>query len=252
MKRPTFSIWVCAAAVAAMTWQPSGLVSAADTSPTTWQSHLAKGQTLLHITDIDVMERAAQHKAPFPQTTPDELKNGRAELEKCLKLAQEEVPPLGALKSKEIANSVVKLAAAIGYLNSLDAVTVASIFSEYKESKDEHPAALLAMLRRCQIIARRLNAMDEQVSAIVDKAFGTNGEKIQWQPEGADKQKTIDELSEFPAQMKASAAAIRKQMIGVDEHIKQLEQAEAEKKATGKEASAGEEASQGQEAAAGK
>ena len=82
MKRPTFSIWVCAAAVVAMTWQPSGLVSASDTSPTTWQSHLAKGQTLLHITDIDVMERAAQHKAPFPQTTPDELKNGRAELEK--------------------------------------------------------------------------------------------------------------------------------------------------------------------------
>jgi hypothetical protein len=160
-------------------------------------------------------------------------------------LAQQEVPALGALKSKETAESVIQLVNAVGYLNSLDAVTVASIFSEFKEAKDEHPAALLAMLRRCQTIAKRLNAMDEQVSAVVDKAFGTDGAKIQWQPEGPDKEKMVDELSKFPAQMKQAAADVHKSMASVDEQIQKLEQAEAEKKATGKEASAGKEAAAG-------
>ncbi len=242
MKRPTFSIWVCAAAVVAMTWQPASFVCAADTA--TWKKHLLDGQALLHISDKEVMERAAARQVPFPKTTPEELKSGRAELEKSLELAQQEVPALGALKSKETAESVIQLVNAVGYLNSLDAVTVSSIFSEFKEAKDEHPAALLAMLRRCQTIARRLNAMDEQVSAIVDKAFGTDGAKIQWQPDGPDKDKMVDELSKFPAQMKQSAADVHKGMAGIDEQIERLEQAEAAKKAAGKEA-AGKEATAG-------
>ena len=106
MKCPTFSNWVCAAAVVAMTCQAPLLVYAADTGKT-WQSHLIAGQALLHISDKEVMERAAARKAPFPATTPDELKSGRAELEKGLQLAQQQVPPLGALKSKETAESVI-------------------------------------------------------------------------------------------------------------------------------------------------
>lgn len=224
MKTREYSAWTCCIAVIALCSQISS-----NAAEETWQSLLAKAQTHFHITEKEIAEREKNKavKTHVPVGTPQELQLGRVEITKAVKLAKEKVLPLDGLKTKQTALDVMTLASTVGYTNALDAVTIATMFNEYKEQKDQDRQHMLSWLRRTENIAKRQDELTQDVVALVGKAFGTDkNAKLQFKDNNI---KDPNAIHDFVVGLQKAAVQTHEARTKLEAQIKNLE-AGAEKK----------------------
>jgi hypothetical protein len=190
---------------------------------------MLKAKQNFHITDEEVEAQEKQdeianklHKHlkrhSFPNASTEELKKGREELTHSLHLAQQHIKPLEGLKEKQTAYDLMSLVTCVGFINSVDAVAIATLFNEYNEGHDVHQQ--LGFLRRMQVIGKRVDAQTDLAAGLVSTAFGSKGEKIQFQDEFF---KSSEPLHHFVDELKRSAAEVHKDTIEVDALMLKLE-----------------------------
>ncbi|MBY0552404.1 MAG: hypothetical protein K2W95_34305 [Candidatus Obscuribacterales bacterium] len=147
--------------------------------PLTWQEHTAKARVLLHFTDADMeaCEKTPNHYVMY--VTSDELTAARNETNQALKLALETIEPLEGLKSEQTFANIMWLITAIGKLQALDAITIAHLFSTYqKTGTNIHQK--LSIMHQGLSIGKRCDDLDDLAVALVEKAYGTKGQKLEF------------------------------------------------------------------------
>lgn len=200
------------------------------TSADTWQNLMLKVKQDFHITDEEVAEREHEdemakklHKHlryhPFPNATTEELKRGRDLLNQSLHIAQQHIKPLDGLKEKQTAYDVMSLVTCVGYINSVDSITLATLFNEYTDGHDAHQQ--LGFLHRMQVIGKRVDALTHAAANLVATAYGTKSEKIEFKDELF---KSAEPLHAFVVELRKNAEQVHKSTLDVDALVLKLEQ----------------------------
>lgn len=147
--------------------------------PQSWREHTAKARVLLHFTDADMAECEKNPSHYVMYVTSDELSAARSETNQALKLATESIEPLEGLKSEKTFTDIMWLITAIGKLQALDAITIAHLFSNYqKTGTNIHQR--LSIMHQGLAIGKRCDDLDDRALALVEKAYGTKGQKLEF------------------------------------------------------------------------
>lgn len=210
---------------------PTGTGSAhtTTTATETWQSLMVKAKKNFHITDEEIEAEAKEDeiakrmhkhlpKHPFPNASPAEMKTGREELTESLRLAQQHIKPLEGLKVKETAYDLMSLVTCVGFVNSVDAIAVATLFHDYQEGHDVHQQ--LVILRKTQSIAKRVEAQTMMAADLVKTAFGTKDEKVEFKDEYF---KSSGPLHVFVSELQKCADQVHKNSVDLDAAVVKLE-----------------------------
>lgn len=203
------------------------------TSAETWQSLMLKAKQNFHITDEEIeaeekedeiAKRLHKHmpKHPFPNASADEMKTGREELTQSLHLAQQHIKPLEGLKEKQLAYDLMSLVTCVGFVNSVDAIAVATLFHDYQEGHDVHQQ--LVILRKTQSIAKRVEEKTIIAADLVKTAFGTKDEKVEFKDEYF---KSSGPLHVFVSELQKCADQVHKNSTDLDAAVLKLEKEQA-------------------------
>lgn len=186
----------------------------------TWQEHDNNARKHFHITNEEMTAHAKRAKNSYMHPTPEEIGEGRADLNESLKLALKNVKPLQGLQSKQNYIEIMDLGSTVGYVMAVDSLTVASLSAEQKKSEGSVHHQL-AILYRLQHITMRLEQLEQMYSDVMTRAFG-NGDKVQF----VDKDLNATDVQEVIATVRKTAAIMHAKRAEIDAEIARLRKIE--------------------------
>jgi roadblock/LC7 domain-containing protein len=178
MKTIDKSVWLIA--LLAMLQTPSlaadasrATAKSAEQQTNTWQAHLKSAQVLLHTREEDA-------NRPIPKVPPEaDVEKARLELEECVKLALATIKPLEGLKKEQLSKDILWLTTSIGAVGAYKALTIAALFSEFKNvGNDIHQQ--LALLTRTAVIGRQLDNLYSEYLRVIELAYGKDGANVEF------------------------------------------------------------------------